>query len=247
MVGSGPNPVIVCHGWMGDHRLFDPLIEEIDRTRFTYAFFDCRGYGTRLAEAGPMTVEAMARDVILIADYLSWNRFNIIGHSMGGMAAQRLMVDVPGRLISAVLIAPVSASGAKIDEGRRNLLLHAIHEPAVRRDLIDANTGRKQNAAWLQNLLELSLRSTCAEALAIYMQAWTSTDFASDARGAAVPALVIVGEFDPSTSIDRVRETILTWYTRAQAIEMKGVGHYPMLEDPRELARLIESYLSSTI
>ena len=63
---------------------------------------------------------------------------------MGGMAAQRLLIDAPARLETAVLIAPVPASGARIDAARRELLQRAIHDPGARCELIERNTGQRQ-------------------------------------------------------------------------------------------------------
>lgn len=245
VVGHGPTLVIVSHGWMGDHRLFDPFITTIDQDRYTYAFVDCRGYGTRQGEPGPMSVEAMAEDVLAVAESLGWERFHVIGHSMGGMAAQRLMVDTPDRLESAILVAPVPASGARIDDERRALLRRAMALPEARRELIDANTGRIRNDAWLDHLLNLSLGSTNAAALEAYMASWTGTDFAAEARGATVPVLLIVGELDPGAPLARMQETIMSWYPRAQLRQMKGIGHYPMQESPDELATLLDAHFAA--
>jgi pimeloyl-ACP methyl ester carboxylesterase len=133
--------VVVTHGWIADHTLFDPFIDCIDRARFTYAFLDCRGYGTRRDEPGLCTMDTVAAEVRAVTSRLGWPRFHVIGHSMGGMVAQRLMVDVPDRLASVILLAPVPASGARLDATRRALLQRAIIEPAARRALITANTG----------------------------------------------------------------------------------------------------------
>lgn len=37
VVGDGPEKLIAVHGWMGDHRLFDPLRDLIDGTRLADA------------------------------------------------------------------------------------------------------------------------------------------------------------------------------------------------------------------
>lgn len=244
VVGAGPTKIIAIHGWMGDHHLFDPFLDAIDRDRFTCAVFDCRGYGGRRDEPGDMTVEAIARDTVALADALGWQKFHCLGHSMGGMAAQRLMVDSPDRLRSTILVASVPASGAKINEERRELLLGAIADPAARRRLIDINTGGKLEAAVLDHILGISLAGTEGPALRTYMASWTGTDFAAEAKGSELPVLVIVGGRDPGATRAAAMSALQPLYPRAVLEEIAGSGHYPMQEAPAVLAALIAAYLA---
>ena len=53
----------------------------------------------------------LADDVVALLDALGIERAHIVGHSMGGGVAWRLLMDAPERLLSATLIAPVSPFG----------------------------------------------------------------------------------------------------------------------------------------
>jgi pimeloyl-ACP methyl ester carboxylesterase len=245
LVGDGLIRVIVSHGWIADHTLFDPFAAAIDRRRFTYAFPDCRGYGKRIDEPGPMTVEAMAADVLAVADRLGWRRFHVIGHSMGGMAAQRLLIDAPERLASALLLAPVPACGARLDPVRRILVECAIAEPEARRALIAANTGGRQPPEWVERILQLSWRTTSDRALSAYLDSWSATDFSREIRKVTVPVHVVLGELDPGASLARMEETILRWFPHATCEQLPRAGHYPMQEQPEELLRTVERHLES--
>jgi pimeloyl-ACP methyl ester carboxylesterase len=236
LVGHGPGRVLFSHGWIADHSLFDPVVERLDPARFTCALVDGRGYGRRRTEAGPCSIAALAADLLAVADELGWKQFHIVGHSMGGMAAQRLLIDIPRRLQSAVLLAPVPASGARLDEARRALLQRAILEPAARRELIDRNSGGRRPAAWLDRMVRLSLATTTAPALEAYLAAWADTDFSAEVIDAGVPIHVLLGELEPEAVSTRLRETVLRWHSSAQLSVLAGVGHYPMQEDPEELS-----------
>jgi pimeloyl-ACP methyl ester carboxylesterase len=243
IVGHGPQRLITIHGWMGDHRLFEPFLAALDPNRFTCAQLDCRGYGSRRDEPGERTVAAIARDAIALADMLGWQEFHCLGHSMGGMAAQRLMVDIPQRLKSAILVASVPASGARINEERRELLMRAIAEPAVRGRLIDINTGGARAPGFVDALLELSLAGTSEAALQSYMDSWTSLDFADEARGSRVPVLAIVGGRDPGATRAAAINNLLPLYPVLELQEIADAGHYPMQEEPAVLAELVAVYI----
>ena len=93
VIGEGPIKIIAVHGWMGDHRLFEPTFPLWDRDLVSIAFLDCRGYGRRRDVRGQLTVEEIADDVRALASTLGWTRYHVIGHSMAGMSAQLLVAE----------------------------------------------------------------------------------------------------------------------------------------------------------
>jgi len=70
----------------------------IDAGSFTYVLMDQRGYGDSRTADGACTVEEIAADAIVLADSLGWENFSVVGHSMGGKVAQRLVADAPERV-----------------------------------------------------------------------------------------------------------------------------------------------------
>ncbi|MBX3143307.1 MAG: alpha/beta hydrolase [Trueperaceae bacterium] len=242
VIGSGPARLIGVHGWMAGSELFAPL--QLDAAHWTACFMDCRGYGARRVVAGEMTIEEIASDVLMLADHLGWDTFHVLGHSMAGMAAQRLMVDAPERLLSAVLLSPVPAGGARVDDARRTLLVTALADPDVRLDLIDVNTGRRRERTWLEQLRDLSLDSTVPAAMAQYLAAWTGPGFADRLRGAACPTTVIGGRLDPGATEATLRETFGDLLADVEFVMLEEVGHYAMREEPGALAAALDHHLS---
>src|SRR5215471_19567197 len=92
-LGDGPTRVIALHGWFGDHRAFAPIWPYLDQGRFSYAFMDCRGYGGSSSRHGEYSMHEIARDTLELADALGWQQFALLGHSMGGKAIQRVLVE----------------------------------------------------------------------------------------------------------------------------------------------------------
>ncbi|MDT4839215.1 3-oxoadipate enol-lactonase 2 [compost metagenome] len=243
LVGSGEIPIIVIHGWMAGSELFEPMIPYLDQANFTYALMDCRGYGARLNERGPFNVIQIARDALALADEMQWATFHLLGHSMAGMAAQWLMSSCPERLESVILLATVPASGAAVSKERRALLTTALHDKDARLALIDTNVGHTRPEKWLREMLKLSLRTTRPDVLRDYMESWIGDDFAHQVHGSKVPALVLVGELDPGATRLTMGRTVMHWLSCAQLVELLGVGHYPMQENPRQLVEAVEAFV----
>jgi pimeloyl-ACP methyl ester carboxylesterase len=242
--GTGPTKVIAVHGWLAASDLFDPLIDHLDKDQWCVCFPDCRGYGKRTGVAGTMTIEEIAADVLALADSLGWSRFHVLGHSMAGMAAQRLMVDAPERLDSAFLLAPVPATGARVDEARRRLLRSAIIEPAARLELIDVNTGGLRDRDWVERLWELSMTGTDARAMEGYLASWSGPGFESDLVGQQCPTSVVIGSLDPGTPEDGVREIYRRLLSTVRFDVLAGVGHYAMQEAPEALVSAMERHFA---
>lgn len=244
-VGSGPHRVIALHGWFGDHRTYESIWPHLDGATFSYVFMDNRGYGRAMDQSGEFTMSEVAADALALADTLGWERFSLVGHSMGGMAVQRVLADAPDRVRSLVGINPVPASGVPFDEDSWALFSGAPDEPGNRRAIIDFTTGNRLTGTWLDRMVARSRERSTVEAFRAYLQEWAKSDFHDRIKGAALPVKVIVGEHDPALSADVMRQTWLQWYPNAELEELSNAGHYPMDETPVALATSIERFLES--
>ncbi|GGK39819.1 esterase [Pilimelia terevasa] len=242
-VGTGPRRVIALHGWFGAADQWGPFADLIDPARFSYAFLDCRGYGSRRTETGAYTMAEISADALALADALDWPRFSLVGHSMGGMAVQRVYADAPDRVDRLVGISPVSASGFPFDEDGWALFDGAAADPAKRRQIIDLTTGGRLSDYWLDQMVESSTRTSDPAAFGAYLTAWGRTDFADEIKGAAVPALAVAGEHDPALGPAWIADTWCQHYPQAASAVLTDAGHYGMFEAPVRLAGLLEQFL----
>jgi 3-oxoadipate enol-lactonase len=100
--GSGPAVLLlqgvglVGEGWR-------PQIDGL-RDRFTLVAPDNRGIGGSAILDGRLTIEAMAADALAVMDAAGFDRFHVVGHSMGGVIAQALALQVPQRVASLALL-----------------------------------------------------------------------------------------------------------------------------------------------
>ncbi|MFF6772114.1 alpha/beta fold hydrolase [Streptomyces sp. NPDC012637] len=243
--GSGPHRALVLHNWFGDRSSFAPLREHLDGTSGSYAFLDCRGYGEAIDADGAYTMEEVAADALAVADDLGWDTFSVVGHSMGGKAAQLMLLDAPERVRSIVGISPVSAAGFPLDEDTWALFAGAAENPGNRRAIIDNTTGGRYDDAWLSALVDRSLRRSSATAFRAYLDSWSRTDFHERVRDNPAPVLLVVGAHDPALGADAMEATWLRWYPNARLTVLPEAGHYAPEETPKELADAIEAFLAA--
>jgi pimeloyl-ACP methyl ester carboxylesterase len=244
IVGSGEHRVLAVHGWFGSARGWGSLPEYLDGSACTYVFMDLRGYGDRKQAGGRFTMEEAASDALALADELGWERFSLIGHSMGGKVAHQVLLQAPHRVRKLVGVSPVPAAGVPMDEQTWALFCGAAGDPGNRAAIIDFTTGSKLTKAFIDQVVRHSLENSVVEAFGAYLLSWARGDFSGQAaNGAAVPVKVIVGETDPALSAAVMKQTWLTYFPDADLEVLANAGHYPMFETPVALATSIERFL----
>ncbi|MBO1414608.1 alpha/beta fold hydrolase [Streptomyces sp. FH025] len=243
MTGTGDHHVLVLHDWFGTSAGWGPFLDHLDGGAFSYAFLDYRGYGERKDVPGAYTLAEIASDALALADQLGWDRFSLVGHSMGAKAAQQVLAEAPLRVRKLVGLAPVPAGPYPLDEAGAALFHGAAGDREKRFAILDLVTGRRAGRVWLDHMVDQSLRQSTPEAFGGYVRDWTTADLEKRISGNPVPVKAIVGEYDLALTAEVARGTWLAHYPNAELEELSGSGHYPMYETPVALAASVESFL----
>ncbi|MFF0627894.1 alpha/beta fold hydrolase [Streptomyces sp. NPDC004296] len=242
-IGTGTHKVLVLHDWFGTSAAWGQFLDHLDPGEFGYAFLDYRGYGDRRDVQGQFTLAEIAADALALADQLGWDTFSLVGHSMGGKAAQRILVEAPRRVRKLVGVAPVPASTYPLEGDAYDLFHGAARNPANRRAILDLVTGNRACDRWLDAMTSRSVAGSRPEAVAAYLTDWTTQDFAAKVAGNTLPVKVFVGEHDLAIGAEAMRTTWLTHYPQAELEVLANSGHYPMYELPVAFATALEAFL----
>lgn len=101
--GAGP-AVLLAGSYLWDHAMWAPQIAALS-ARYRVIALDLWGHG----ESGPLpdgttTLDDIARQGLMLLDYLAIDRFTLVGLSVGGMWGARLVLSAPQRLNGLVLM-----------------------------------------------------------------------------------------------------------------------------------------------
>jgi esterase len=246
-LGNGPRRVLVLNGWFGSSADWSAMSPALDGHAFTYVFFDYRGYGRAIGCEGDYSFAQTAQDVLALADRLGWERFSLVGHSMGGMAMQRVVLAAPERIERMAGVCPVPACGSRMDAGRLSMFERTINDAVSRQIILDFSTGKRLPAAWLTHLARLTEQDSTRLARAGYLGEWATQDFSDELvhnpAATGVPVKLFLGAHDPTLTVDLMTRTWLAWYPNAVLETLPNAGHYPMHEVPIALAGALEAFL----
>lgn len=234
LVGSGPVQVIALHGWFGSAQGWGELPGRIDGDRYTVAFLDYRGYGSRKEETGDYSLAEISADARALSDELGWDRYALIGHSMGGSAMMRTFADAPERVTALVGVSPVPPTGTPWDDDSWGLFSGAAENDDNRAAIIDFTTGNVHPDEWVQQLVRFSVDNSRRDAFGAYLPSWGKTDFHEEVPPVKVPLRVITGARDPALGPQTCEASWLQLYPDAAMDVIDDAGHYPMYEAPSE-------------
>jgi pimeloyl-ACP methyl ester carboxylesterase len=255
--GEGGRPVMLVHGFTANADEVAGVVEPLAELGWHAVAPDLRGHGRseRPTDAAAYSFERMAADVMALADRLGWDRFALLGHSMGGGVAQLIALDHPERLTGLILASTFHGPVPGISMELVQLGCWVVREAGME-GLADAQAARRA-----ENPESVAAFERLQEAIPGYAEASrarlvdTSPDmwmamaplFVSQedrlARLAAldVPTAVIVGEHDGTMGDDcrRLAATI----PGAELTVIAGAGHVPQLEQPEAWWAAVSGFL----
>ena len=252
--GEGGRPLLLLHGFTAAKEDFTPWLDALAARGFHAVAPDLRGHGDsdKPEDEAAYSLDQFAIDALALADVLGWQQFHLVGHSMGGMVAQHVVLSAPDRIESLVLMdtghgtvdmdAELATWGLGLvrSEGIDALadVLVAIEGPlytdAYQR-LIDAHP---EHAAYSERKLRASSAAMYA---AMGTHLISDHDRLEQVASFAMPTLVVVGEEDapflgPS---ERLAATIPT----ARIEILAGAGHSPQFENPEAWEKVVFGFL----
>ncbi|MBI5712841.1 MAG: alpha/beta hydrolase [Chloroflexi bacterium] len=106
VAGQGPD-VLLIHGWVSSSRMWSLMMNDLS-THFRCWAIDLPGFAdSDKPGASWYSIENYEQVINAFADQFDLGRFDLIGHSMGGMIALRFAARQPTRVRRLVAINPV--------------------------------------------------------------------------------------------------------------------------------------------
>jgi pimeloyl-ACP methyl ester carboxylesterase len=106
---EGATPVLALHGWLDNAASFVPLARELDGLDLVAVDLPGHGRSAHLAPGADYSFYGTVNVVLDIADALGWERFALLGHSMGAGIGSLVAAACPQRIARFVAIEALGA------------------------------------------------------------------------------------------------------------------------------------------
>jgi pimeloyl-ACP methyl ester carboxylesterase len=265
--GSGPL-VIFLHGFPDTYRGFLPILDIVAAAGFRAVALAMRGYEpSARAPNNDYRVEALASDVIGVADALGSDRFYVVGHDWGASAAYATAILAPERVIR-IVTAAVPHTGhfllsARLRQLRRSHYMLRFQAPWWAEYRLP-----RDDFAWIEKLIRVwspSWKFGEAEmrplkhnfgdprrlkaAIAYYRQMSASLVSPLSRRlvfgKVTVPTRIIFGLQDGCIGPEMFDGQQHHFTAGLDLRPMVDAGHFMQWEQPERFARLVIDYIAS--
>jgi pimeloyl-ACP methyl ester carboxylesterase len=240
--GSGTPALVFVHGWCCDKSYWDAQVPYFSKTHKVVTI-DLAGHGESGLGREAYAMEAFGEDVVAVVDKLGLDKVVLIGHSMGGPVILEAALRMPGRVTGLIVADMFNNVEQKFQMDELLASLRAnFPETTVGfvRSMFtpDADSVLVEKIAADMSSAPPEVGVSAMEELTIY---WNNK-LTRALRQVQAPVRCINSAMYPSNV-----EVGQRYASSFEAVDMSGVGHFVMNEDPETFNRLLDQAVAEFV
>ena len=242
-VGKG-FPFVFVHGYLGSSEMWN-FQKEFFSKHYRVIIPALPGFGESHNVKSLDSINKMATQIIDLLDQKNINKFNLIGHSMGGMIVQeitKLIGDRVNKLICFATgsIGEIPGRFETIDETREKLKKDGIEVSFSRVPKKWFVKGDKDKNYYLCKKAVKDVSLETADNALLAMKNWRGKE---DLKNIKNETLIIWGDKDTSYNFDQV-DTLKKNIKNSRLEIFKDCAHNVHLEQPDQFNNLVQKFIS---
>ena len=242
-VGKG-FPLVFVHGYLGSSEMWN-FQKEFFSKHYRVIIPALPGFGESHNVKSLDSINKMARQVIDLLDQKNIDKFNLIGHSMGGMIVQeitKLIGDKVNKLVCFATgsIGEIPGRFETIDETREKLKKDGIEFSFSRVPKKWFVKGDKDKNYYLCKNAVKDVSLEAADNALLAMKNWRGKE---DLKNIKNETLIIWGDKDTSYNFDQV-DTLKKNIKNSRLEIFKDCAHNVHLEQPDQFNNLVQKFIS---
>ena len=240
--GSGI-PLVLVHGFLGSSDMWNPQINFF-KNNFRVIAPALPGFGNSSSIDSCDSIECMAKKILNLLEKKEIKKFNLLGHSMGGMIVQEI-AKIAGEKILKLICYGTGPRGnipgrfETIDQSRRKLKINGLESTASR---IAKTWFIKGNKAKYFYLCKEAGKQTSIEAADNGLVAMKNWNGVENLKNIKSETLIIWGDQDKAYNLNQVK-TLNNNIPNSDLKIIKGCSHNVHLEKPDEFNTVVDEFL----
>ncbi len=237
--GKGEPALVFIHCWSCDRNLWENQVPVFAKNHRVVSI-DLPGHGESGKGRSNWSIDSYGEDVKRVVTKLGLKRVVLIGSSMGGPVALEAARRMPERVVAIVPVDTLQNVDQKMSAEQVDAMVKQIQADYKGQITQFANQylfAPATPAAVKERVLSQSLLMPPELGISI-LKAASLYDPVPTLRTIKVPIRAINADLNP-TNLEGNRK----YAPQFEVVIMKGVGHYPMLEDPVRFNELLAGVL----
>ena len=240
--GSG-TPLVLVHGFLGSTDMWEPQIEHF-KENFRILAPALPGFGKSNKVKSCDSIECMAKAILNSLKIRQIEKFNLLGHSMGGMIAQEIAKLAGDQIIKLICYCTgprgdIPDRFETIDQSREKLKINGLETTANR---IAKTWFVKEDKAKYFYLCSDAGKETSLEAADNGLIAMKNWNGIKNLKNIKNETLIIWGDHDKAYNYNQV-ETLKNNIKNSTLEIMNGCSHNVHLEEPDQFNECVGEFL----
>ena len=241
-VGNG-TPLVLVHGFLGSSDIWKLQIKFF-KDDFRVVIPALPGFGKSASVKSCDSIYCMAKSILDCLEKNKIKRFNLVGHSMGGMVVQE-MAKLAGEKILKLIcygtgpIGNIPGRFETIDQSRKKLRINGLEKTAYRIAKTWFIEGDKAKYFYLCEEAGKQTSLKAADNGLLAMKNWNGIENLKNIKN---ETLIIWGDQDKVYNYNQV-ETLNNNIPNSDIKIIQGCSHNVHLENPKEFNLTVSKFL----
>jgi pimeloyl-ACP methyl ester carboxylesterase len=236
-------PLVLVHGFLGSSDMWGPQINFF-KDNFRVIAPALPGFGNSRTFNSCNSIEDMAKSILNLLEKKEIKRFNLLGHSMGGMIVQEIAKIAGDKILKLICYGTgprgnIPGRFETIDQSRKKLKINGLKDTAYR---IAQTWFIEEEKAKYFYLCEEAGKQTSLEAADNGLIAMKNWDGVKNLQNIKNETLIIWGDQDKAYNFNQV-ETLNDNIPNSDLKIIKGCSHNVHLEKPDEFNKIVVDFL----
>ena len=233
-------PLVLIHGYPLDHSIWNEVAPLLERD-FDVILPDMRGFGQSDVMEADDSILDYASDIAGLLTHLKIARAYVAGHSMGGYVALAFARLYEERLSGLGMISSQMAADTQERKAGRYANAEQVLKEGVQ-PVADAMTTKLSADPAIQDYVRTVIERQPPLGVASALRAMANRPDSSDIfKTFPFPVVIVHGDSDMLIPVERGQE-MKDALPSARYVELPGVGHMPMMENPRGVSEALHAF-----
>lgn len=253
--GHGDTTVFLLHGAFGAKEYWRSQMQALTQAGYRVVAWDAPGYGiSPLPEV--LNVETAAERCVALIKAQGSDKNVVLGHSMGGMIAQRTFDYAPDSVHALILSATSAAFGGKGGDWQKAFVRDRVapldagqtipeYAPKMLRKMMHPGASG-ETVDLVISTVSLMREETFRAAIQAVSE-FEGRDIIAKMNHYQLPVQCIAGELDLSAAPTAVMEKLASKIDGADYACMMGTGHFAWAESPNEFNAIVLDFLKRRV
>ena len=267
MVGKG-DPILLFNGASDNMDAWDPSFLKGLSSNHTVIVFDSRGIGITTVGSKPYSMQLLANDAAGLLDALNIDKADVFGYSLGSFIAQQFTVSYSEKVNRLILVAASCGGKDGINQPpefmklQYELVNKTLNNVPISQEEMKSLVTASLGEGWIRlhpESLDIPANMTIQQMKPGLPpdtmnnqnnvgHSWTATNWSGvcdELAKIAKPTFVIAGT-DDNLYVPHANALIIagkipgTWF-----VQIKDAGHAVMDQYPAEIAKIVNTFLST--